>query len=55
MMESIPNDDSPESKEEEIVRRDACANGFIGEPSCNSFSLMLTIIYRGVRHGKNKQ
>ncbi|EKM77276.1 hypothetical protein AGABI1DRAFT_77728 [Agaricus bisporus var. burnettii JB137-S8] len=30
MMESIPDDGSPESKEEEIVRRDACAVGFLG-------------------------
>jgi hypothetical protein len=35
-MENMPDDDSLESKEEEIVRRNACAVGFIGRPSNNS-------------------
>ncbi|KAF7761211.1 hypothetical protein Agabi119p4_10620 [Agaricus bisporus var. burnettii] len=30
MMENLPDDGSLESKEEEVVRREACANGFIG-------------------------
>jgi hypothetical protein len=36
MMENMPDGDSLESKEEETVRRDACAVGFLGKPSYNS-------------------
>jgi hypothetical protein len=50
MMESMPDDGSPESKEEEIVRRDACAVGFIGRPSYNSILVILTTVYRGLRY-----
>lgn len=39
MMENLPDDGSPESKEEEVVRREACANGFIGKSSCSSVNL----------------
>jgi hypothetical protein len=37
-MQNMPNDGDLESEEEEIVRRDACAIGFIGKPlSYSSF------------------
>jgi hypothetical protein len=50
-MENMLDDGRPESKEEEIVRRDACAVGFIGKPSSyNSVLLILTTIYRRIRY-----
>jgi hypothetical protein len=53
MMENMPDDDSPESKEEETVRRDACAIGFIGKASSyNPVWLMLTTIYSWLRYCK---
>lgn len=38
----MPDDNGPESKEEEIARRDACANAFLGEPQ---FSTVPVRIY----------
>jgi hypothetical protein len=51
MMEDMPEVGSPESNDEEIVRRNACAAAFIGKPlPCNSVLYLLTTVYRWLRY-----